>query len=274
MRHGASVEFTDYRDYAAGDDLRTIDWKAYGRLDKLLVKLFREEDDLSLHLLLDASVSMMFGERPDKLLFAKRLCAALGAVALLDFDRCAISVASGETTHAIRRGHALRGRSSLPTLLAAINRVEPVGNARLSAALAELLQGRTSPGVLVVVSDFYDHGITPALLARAGRSLDVALVHVAAPEEIDPIRLIEADTQAESAGEVRLLDSESGAAVELTLTAEAVERYRIEYQRFCDELSAISRAGGATYMRVPTDTPLDEVVLGALRKQGVVSARA
>ncbi len=271
VRHGASVEFSDFRDYAPGDDLRSIDWKAYGRLDKLLVKLFREEDDLTLHLLLDASLSMTAGGAPDKFRFAKKLCAALGAVALLDFDRCSLSLLAGSGARMPGGSHTLRGRSSLPVLLAQLNRAEANGNARISSTLTAMAQRRNSPGVLVIVSDFYDHGLTAALLGRARRSFDVALVHVATPEEIDPSILLDTTDGRQSPGEVRLIDSETGDTVELTLAPNAVEIYRQEFNRFCDDLDAVARAAGATYTRVSTETPLQDVVLGTLKGQGVLS---
>ena len=271
VRHGASVEFSDFRDYAPGDDLRSIDWKAYGRLDKLLVKLFREEDDLSLHLLLDASLSMTVGGEPEKFLFAKKLCAALGAIALLDSNRCSLSLMSGNATSAAPGTRALRGRSSLPALLSQLNRAQATGNARISSTLTAMAQRPSSPGVLAVVSDFYDHGLTAALLARARRSFDVALVHVATPEEIDPTIMLQIYGEGTVPGEMRFIDSETGNAVELTLGPNAVEAYRQEFALFCDNLAGIARSAGATYTRVSTDSPLQEVVLGTLRAQGVVA---
>ncbi len=271
LRHGASVEFSDFRDYAPGDDLRSIDWKAYGRLDKLLVKLFREEDDLSLHLLLDASLSMTAGGEPEKFHFAKKLCAALGAIALLDSDRCSLSLMAGEALPAMSGTHVLRGRSSLPALLSRLNQAQAAGNARIAATLTAMAQRRIAPGVLAIVSDFYDHGLTAALLARARRSFDVALVHVATPEEIDPSILLQNSIEGQASGEVRFIDSETGNAVELTLGSNAVEAYRREFAHFCDELESIARSAGATYTRVSTDAPLQDVVLGTLRGQGVVA---
>src|ERR671918_1267443 len=75
VKRGQSVEFADYRDYSLGDDLRQLDWNVYARLEKLFVKLFVEEEDVTVHFLLDASASMQAG-RPAKLLFAKRAAAA------------------------------------------------------------------------------------------------------------------------------------------------------------------------------------------------------
>ena len=88
---GSSVEFVDYRPYGVGDDLRYVDWNIYGRLDRLYLKLFVDEKDLCLHLLLDASSSMDVGE-PTKLRYATRLAAALGFVALVNYERVGVGI--------------------------------------------------------------------------------------------------------------------------------------------------------------------------------------
>ena len=85
------MEFADFREYSLGDDLRYVDWKAYGRLEKLFLKLFVEEEDLSIHLLIDTSKSMDFGSPLTKADYARRVAAALGYVALSEYDRVLLS---------------------------------------------------------------------------------------------------------------------------------------------------------------------------------------
>src|SRR3712207_3527993 len=94
VKRGQSVEFADYRDYTLGDDLRQLDWNVYARLERLFVKLFVEEEDVTVTLLIDASRSMASG-RPQKLLFAKRAAAALGYIGLASEDRVAVSALAG-----------------------------------------------------------------------------------------------------------------------------------------------------------------------------------
>jgi uncharacterized protein (DUF58 family) len=262
VRHGASVEFTDYRDYLPGDDLRYVDWKAYARLSKLLVRLFTEEDDLTLHLMLDASASMRFGEHISKLRFAQRLCAALGVIALSSFDRCTFTALPwGQARNSV----VLRGGSSVSTLLKSLKRVQASGSAKLTTGLMRYAAGKVSPGVVVIVSDFYEHALTPGLLTRLARRHNVVLAHIADPTEVDPSTTLGADGD-----EVRLIDSETGSFIELTLTPSVLEDYKRQFDEFCSGIEALAKASGATYLRISTDTPIEDVVLGSLRQKRVV----
>src|SRR5829696_2838669 len=121
VKRGQSVEFADYRDYSLGDDLRQLDWNVYARLERLFVKLFIEEEDVTVTLLLDASASMASG-RPEKLLFAKRAAAALGYIALASEDRVTVSVMAGRAS---RRRSGLRGSGRVFRLLSDLSAVEP-----------------------------------------------------------------------------------------------------------------------------------------------------
>src|SRR5919108_5864995 len=105
-RKGQSVEFADFRNYVPGDDLRQLDWNLYARLEKLIIKLFLEEEDLHFYALIDASMSMDFGD-PTKLQYAKQLAAALGFVGLIRADRVRIETLGQHVHH---RGPVLRGR--------------------------------------------------------------------------------------------------------------------------------------------------------------------
>ena len=117
VKRGQSVEFADYRDYTLGDDLRQLDWNVYARLERLLVKLFVEEEDLTVTLLVDASASMA-GGHPEKLRFAKRAAAALGYVGLASEDKISVSALGGR---AARRQVALRGSGRVFRLLTALS---------------------------------------------------------------------------------------------------------------------------------------------------------
>ena len=120
VKRGQSVEFADYRDYAPGDDLRQLDWNVYARLEKLFVKLFVEEEDVTISLMVDASASMTYGS-PSKLLFAKRAAAALGYIGLASEDRVRVTALSGRIA---RRRTALRGSGRVFRLLADLSAIE------------------------------------------------------------------------------------------------------------------------------------------------------
>src|SRR5918994_2626953 len=147
VKRGQSVEFADYRDYALGDDLRQLDWNVYARLEKLFVKLFVEEEDVTVTILLDASASMATG-RPDKLTFAKRAAAALGYIGLSSEDRVAVSALTGRTA---RRRAALRGSGRVFRLLADLSAIEPAdGPTDLVAAARHAAAPLHGRGVVVL----------------------------------------------------------------------------------------------------------------------------
>jgi uncharacterized protein (DUF58 family) len=261
VKHGASVEFSDFRDYTRGDDLRYVDWKAYGRLEKLFVKLFREEDDLSLHLLLDASVSMDFGAPVSKLRFGQELCAAMGAIALMEFDRCSLTTLSGG---AGSRAPVVRGRRAVGELLRRIAVLRSHGQASIAQGVMRTVQAGIAPGVLAIISDFYEHGLTKALLARVSRQLDIVLIHVVTRSEVDP------EIDPELAGDLRLIDPESNSFVELTVTPATIAEYKARFLRYCGEIEDMARSVGAGYLRVTADSSVEEIVLGAIRRKRIV----
>src|SRR5947209_8264996 len=182
-RKGQSVEFADYRNYVIGDDLRHLDWNLFGRLDRLFIRLFQEEEDLHFYLLLDNSLSMGFGN-PTKLHFARQVAAALGFVGLVNLDRVVIEAFSDQVNQAMP---AARGRRSLWRMLAFLETLTPAGPGDLKKALRAFSIRTSARGVVVVLSDFMDKGgYEEALRYLVARQLDVYVIQVLAQEEIDP----------------------------------------------------------------------------------------
>src|SRR5438046_1688417 len=130
-KKGQSVEFADYRNYVIGDDLRHLDWNLFGRLEKLFIRLFMEEEDLHFYLLLDNSLSMDFGS-PSKLLYAKQIAAALGFIGLVNLDRVVIEAFNDRLTQSMP---AVRGRRSLWRLMDFLQKIEPAGPSDLKKSL-------------------------------------------------------------------------------------------------------------------------------------------
>jgi uncharacterized protein (DUF58 family) len=161
-KKGVSPDFADYRSYQPGDDFRMIDWNIFGRLDRLFVKLYTEEEDLSVHVLLDASLSMTYGD-PRKIDYARRVAAALAYIAICSLDRVGI------TTFAAGLGGALaphRGRTQLLHLFDYISRIAPQGGTRVSQSLEDYALRTARPGLAIVISDLLDpEGYTRGLLA-------------------------------------------------------------------------------------------------------------
>ena len=246
-RRGGSAEFQEHRPYAPGDDLRRIDWAAYARTGEPVLKLFRAEEDVVVRVLIDASASLDFGE-PSKHEAARRIAAAFGYMALAASERAQIVVAGEGVT---REETPVRGRSGLPALLRAIDAITPSGGTDLSRAIDRLIQKNKRAGMLLVVSDFLDGGPLAAALGRAVMAgHDVALVQVVAPEEIEP----------SYEGDWALEDAETGAVVEVTMDAAALEAYVLRFAGLCEELRSLARRLGATYVRVRTDEPLESAI--------------
>ena len=251
-RRGHSVEFADYRAYGHGDDLRYVDWNIYGRLDRLHVKLFVDEEDLCLHLLVDASASMGFGA-PSKLYYAVRLAAALGFVGLVNFER----VGLGILRERVAEGWPpTRGRGNVLPMMDFLAKVEPAGATSIDEGLANYAQRVREPGLVVLVSDLLDpNGYERGVRALLERRFDVHLVHLLDPEEMNPTL----------GGDLRLTDSETGEIRELTVDSEALRDYRTRLHHFLERAEGYCRAHEIGYHRVITDTPVEAFVVAQLR---------
>jgi uncharacterized protein (DUF58 family) len=251
-RRGHSVEFADYRAYGVGDDLRYVDWNIYGRLDRLHVKLFVDEEDLCLHLLVDGSASMDFGT-PSKLDYAARVAAALGFVGLVSHERVGVGILRARASEG---WPPTRGRNQVVTLIDFLSNVAAGGPTRLNEALGEYALRAREPGLAVVVSDLLDpHGFEAGVRSLLERRFDVHLVHVLDPTELNP----------ELAGDLRLHDSETGETRDVTMDGEALRGYRERLARFLERVETFCRGHEVGYHRVTTETPVEEFVVAQLR---------
>ncbi|OGK85587.1 MAG: hypothetical protein A2X52_21990 [Candidatus Rokubacteria bacterium GWC2_70_16] len=251
-RKGHSVEFSDYRPYGPGDDLRYVDWNIYGRLDRLYVKLFVDEEDLCLHLLLDASASMGVGE-PSKLAYAARLAAALGFVGLVNHERVGVGALRGR----LAEGWApARGRTQAVPLMDFLGRLRSGGGTSLNESLATYALRAREAGLAVLVSDLLDPGgYERGLKALLERRFDVHVIHLLAAEEMSPT----------FGGDLRLLDLETGEERDLTLDGDALRGYRQRLHDFLERAEGFCRANEISYHRVVTATPVEEFMLRQLK---------
>ncbi len=255
-RKGQSVEFHDFRNYVAGDDLRLIDWNLYARLDQLFLKLFQEEEDLHFFALIDASESMNFGD-PTKLYVAKQLAAALGYVGLCRADRIGVQALGPPG----RRAPVLRGRASLWKLLQYLESVESGHNVSLHDGVKDFSIRNSGTGVAVLLSDLMDkQGYESALRMLIGRRMDVFVMHILSPEEIDPpLR-----------GDRKLIDVEDGDTAEITINAYALQKYQETVKSFIGSVKTFCSRRSIAYIPVRTDTPVETIVTKYLRERGVV----
>ena len=251
-RKGSSVEFSDYRAYGVGDDLRYVDWNIYARLDRLYLKLFVDEEDLCLNLLLDASASMEFG-KPSKLEYAARLAAALGFVGLVNLERVGVRVLRERMAEG---WSPTRGRNQVLPLMDFLTRLRPSGTTSLGDGLAQYALRAREAGVAVVISDLMDPtGYERGLKALLERRFDVHVIQVLDADEMNP----------SFGGDLRLVDAETGELRDLTLDGEAQRVYRQRLRDFLEGIERFCRAKEISYYRVVTDTPIQDFVLGQLK---------
>jgi uncharacterized protein (DUF58 family) len=257
VRRGQSVEFADYRNYAPGDDLRQVDWNVYARLERLFVKLFVEEEDVTVHLLVDASRSMDFGEA-NKLDFARRAAAALAYVGLAHLDRVSVAFLGDGHADAMR---PVRSKGRVLEVFDFLSRPRGDRLTGLAAAAREYAGRLRGRGPLILISDLMDPGYLDALRHLAGTRCQLSVLHVLAPEEIDP----------DVAPDARLVDNETGQGVDVTGDEELVERYRERLAEWQAELTEFCARRGGAYALVTSDTDLADLLFDVLRRRRVVA---
>jgi uncharacterized protein (DUF58 family) len=256
VRRGQSVEFADYRTYATGDDLRQLDWNAYARLERMFVKLFVEEEDVTVHLLVDASRSMDHGE-PNKLDAARRAAGALGYLALAGMDRVSVAFLGDGQAVSLRPMRGKRRAFELFSFLSQPRTERLTGLAAAARAYASRMRGS---GPLILISDLMDPGYLDALRDLAGTRSQLSVLHLLAPDELEP----------DVPPDARLVDRETGHGVEVSGDDDLVERYRARLAEWQAEIATfVSRRGGA-YVPVPSDLDLADLLFDVLRRRRVV----
>src|ERR1700722_18133481 len=256
-RRGQSVEFADYRNYVSGDDLRFIDWNVYARLDKMFLKLFLEEEDLSLYILCDVSKSCDFGN-PNKAMYIKQVAAALGYVGLVNYNR--VTIAAMNDTVVADTG-ALRGRGKVSQMIDFISKLKPEGTSDLAAACKRFALANRRKGVCVVLSDFFDKGgYENGLRYVAGGKYDLFCVQILSPQEIEP------DLQ----GDLKLRDMEDDDTAEVSITQPLIKQYKANLNAYCLGLKDYVTRRGGTYLFTSTAVPFDTLVLNYLRERGLL----
>lgn len=256
-RKGQSVEFADYRNYVVGDDLRFLDWNIYGRLEKLFIKLFFEEEDLHVSILLDCSKSMDFGD-PVKALYAKRVAAALAYIGLVNYNRVTLC---GYSDRFGPEQAGVRGRHLISKVLDYLVNLEPAGAGRMTAACRQFAIRHPQRGIVVMLSDFLDKGgYEEGLRYLLGRHYDLYAIQLLSPQEIQP----------DLAGDLRLRDVEDNDVAEVTISRALLNRYKQNLNAYCGQLQEYCSRRGITYLFTSTEVPFDQLVLTYLRRRGLL----
>jgi uncharacterized protein (DUF58 family) len=253
-RRGSSVEFADFRPYTSGDDIRQIDWNLYARMERFFLKLFVAEEELNVHLLIDTSASMDWGE-PNKLLYAKRLAAAFGYVALSNLDRVSVSAFG-----ASQQMQSVRGKRGAISLFDFLQKLPGSTNLSLPAACQRYMQTARNPGPLLLCTDLLDAGWKDALSTLSSRPFEITLMHVLSPEELDP----------QIDGDFKLVDRETGAPVEISADIGLLRRYRDNLREWQSEIEAFCNGRGIAYLNADTAVPVEEFFLSQMRRRGVL----
>lgn len=276
-KRGQSVEFADYRPYVVGDDLRFIDWNLYARLDKLFLKLFMEEEDLAVSILIDESASMRYGD-PDKLTYARKLAAALGYIALANHNRLHLFKFTDTLSSALTNQ---RGRRPIPQMIQFLMqdiitdtpKTPKVGlqfkdasprQGDLAAACRRFAMMGQNKGVVLLISDFFDKGeLSDALRYLSGDRFDVYVIHLLAPQEIDP-------AQGGLAGDLKLIDLEDDNEAEISVSQPLLNRYKANLQAYCLHIKEQCSKRNMVYLMTDTAVSFDTLILRYLREKGLL----
>lgn len=251
---GQSQEFLDHRGYVPGDDLRYLDWHVFARLDGLFVKLFEDQQDRVVQVLIDTSGSMG-GEKLDQ---ARRVAAALSYVALARNDRVAFGALTDRLTD---YAPARRGRDQVNGLFRTIEATRPGGLTDLGRAV-DAWPAQRGRGMVLLFSDFlHEDGPEKPLRRLLARGNEVYAFHIVSPAEIRP----------PVEGDLLVVDAESGEEVAVTVDEAVLDRYAAAFTGFLDEVDTTCRRLGVGYARISTQMPVEDVVLGDLRRLGLLT---
>ncbi len=247
---GESIDFADYREYALGDDFRRIDHNLWARLGVVMVRLFEAEDELPMRLIVDTSASMAFGA---KFRVAQELAAVMSFLALAGGDRVYPVQVPGPGGRSFATGPPSRHLVGWPVLESWLEGLEPGGAGTLTPAVHNLIGNSTLRGPIVLISDLFDAGWMKAIDAM-GTAGSGTILHVLAPDELEP----------EISGDLRLVDSESKQAVDLSTSSDAMAAYRTARDTFLSEAATRTRRAGLDYVLVPAESGAAERTLSAL----------
>jgi uncharacterized protein (DUF58 family) len=264
-KRGTSIEFADYRDYTRGDDLRRVDWNVFARLERPFIKLLEEEEDLSVHLLIDASESMNWpkenavdhNSEQNKFRFAQRVLAGLGYISLGSGDQLTVT-ALGEQNLV---WGPFRGRGHTLSLLDFVGRLKTGGTTDLIGSLKAYALRGARPGLAMLISDLMSPtGYQDGLAQLQGRGFEIGLIHVLSKDEVEP----------QLAGDLQLIDVETGAGQDVSVDVAMYDLYVRRLLAWRDEIGSYCLRRGMHYATVETSRPWEELILFELRRLGVI----
>ncbi len=251
-KKGSSLEFFDYRAYQPGDDFRYIDWNIWERLQKILLKLYTAEEDLTIHILLDTSKSMEFGS-PAKIDYAKKVGAALGHIGITNFDRVGVTAFAARTLSSLPPS----GRQRTTALFNYLSELKADGETDFNNSIISYSKNTKRAGLAIILSDLLDtKGYKEGILSLLYKKFDVMIIQILSEEEITP----------SLKGETKLIDSETGRVEIVTIDKTMLRNYRNSMKSYLTEIEKFCLKRGIEYLRASTIVPFEDLVLKYLRQ--------
>ncbi len=246
-KKGNSLEFSDFKEYLPGDDVRRIDWNSYARTDKIYVKRFDEERQANINIFIDSSASMDYGEE-NKGYYAKLLAASLVYVALKSSDSVNIFVCGQQLE---KNKLNIKGKNSFAETVEFLDKINFEGSTNLSKSIIQTKQIKINRGISFIISDFYsEDGFEEGFKALSYRKQKLSVLHIISPQELNP----------ELNGNIRLVDSETNQMQEVSLDELVVEKYKKQLESFSNAIKESCYKTEGVYKRIITNMPLIESI--------------
>lgn len=256
---GVGQEFLDHRQFHHGDDLRSVNWRAFMRLEKLFLKVFHMEPHIPIRVMMDVSASMALGN-PSKFHYLQRLVAALSYVGVLRLETIALLPFSDRIHEDFVVGG---GRHRFAPAVEFLAAQTPTGTSGASRAVKQFADRYLQRGLLIVVSDFFDEAdVLPLWQSLSLLGHELFLIHLYAEEDRTP----------PWKGLLEIEDSETGRVREIQFDDAARVEYQQAFDNFADTLEKMALRNGGRYAGVSTATPLDEVLFSTLSQMQEIPA--
>lgn len=250
---GSSVEFSDFREYAPGDDFRKIDWNAYGRFHKLFIKLFMEEREANINIFIDNSKSMDFGN-PKKSTIGKQLALAIGYLSLVNMDRVNIYTSKEGKLEGLE---GLSGKNNAYRLAGYLDSID----FHESEDVFSLTKTRSyKRGISIIISDLFSDGFEEIVKYLAFMNQSIAVLNVLSVEEINPLY----------SGDIRLIDSETEEGKDISITQSVISSYEKTLQKFINRNKEICRKFSCQYSLISNQLSIEAIIFDNLTSAGIL----
>nr|WP_300003805.1 DUF58 domain-containing protein [Tissierella sp.] len=249
---GSSVEFSDFREYAAGDDFRKIDWNAYARFEKLFIKLFTEEREASINIFLDSSKSMDFGQ-PKKSFIASQIAASIAYVSILSMDRVSTYSLKDDRMDALEN---INGKNMFRRLLKHIEGID----FKETGDMFSLIRKRPfKKGISIIISDLFTDDFKETIKYLSYMKQSIIVIQILSEEELNP----------NYSGDIRFIDSETLLGKDVSLTPETMNSYAKTLDSFLAEIKETCNKYGAFYSLV-NNSDIEEIIFDNLINTGIL----